>query len=339
MNWNSGFAALYEIKKVDPVSFLDTGILRFTAGTIDRTEDGLMQSADLTMTENPGECWVRVYLKARQESGSDCVAIFTGLTSAPERTLDGLRTTYNVACYSVLKPVDDVLVPRGYYAPSGANGPQLIYDLLRIGPAPVVIDGDGPQLKDSIVAEADMSRLDMAWLILNAIGWRLRIEGDGTIHICESASDPIAVFDTSENDVIELALTDTEDWFAVPNCIRVVSGNSYVEYKDDDPNSKISTVGRKANRGGNGEIWMNDTASTIGSNESLAEYAIRILTDSQSTARMVSYSRRYRPGVLVSDLVMLHLPNVGIDGTFKVKRQTITLGYGCRTSEEVVAYE
>lgn len=337
MNWNSGFSALYELKKVDPVSFLDMGSLKFTAGTIDSVEDGLMQSADLTMTESPGECWVRVYLKARQDSGGSCVALFTGLTSAPERKLDGIRTTYNVACYSVLKPADDVLVPRGYYAPAGADGPQLVYELINIGPAPVVIDSEGPQLVDSIVSEDSMSRLDMAWLILNAIGWRLRIDGDGTIHICAAASESSAVFDTKENDVVELDVTDTEDWFSVPNCIRVVSGTSYVEYKDDDPSSKISTIGRKANRGGSGEIWMNDTASSIGSNESLAEYAIRILSKSQSTARAVKYYRRFRPGVIATDLVVLHLPNVGIDGTFRVKSQSISLGYGCRTSEEVVA--
>ena len=335
MDWSKGFSAQYDLVKVDPVSFLDMGPLRFTAGTIDNSNSGLMQSADLTMTEDPGECWVRVYLKARQSDSGARVALFTGLTSAPERSLDGYRNTFNVECYSVLKPIDDVLVPRGFYAPAGADAAALVADLFSVGPAPVVADDDSPALLEPIVAEADMSRLDVAWLILNAVGWQLRIDGNGTIRICPYPAEPSITFDARKNDALELSLTDEQDWFSVPNCIRVVSGTSYVEYKDDDPDSAVSTVSRKAARGGTGEIWLNDTAASIGSNESLAEYAMRILKDNQSPARKVTYSRRYFPDVFVSDLVDLRFPGAGIDGTFRITSQRIELGYGCRTSEEV----
>ena len=335
MNWNSGFSALYELKKVDPVTFKDMGSFDFVSGTIDRISSGLMESADLTMTENPGECWIRVYLNAKQETGGARIPLFTGLTSAPERVLNGHREQYTVECYSVLKPADDILVARGFYAPAGVDAGRLVEELLSVGPAAVVVDGEGPSLTEAIVAEDSMSRLDVAWLILEAIGWRLRIEGDGTIHVCQSASDISAVFDTDENDVIELDVTDQQDWFSVPNCIRVTSGNSCVEYKDDDTDSPVSTIARKKARGGNGEIWANDTASAIGDNESLAEYAVRVLREKQSPARTISYTRRYRPDVLVSDLVELRLPSVKIDGKFRINSQAVTLGYGCRTAEEV----
>lgn len=339
MNWNSGFSALYELKRVDPVSFMDAGSFDFVSGTIDRTADGLMESADLVMTESPGECWVRVYLKAKQEQSGERVALFTGLTSVPERTLDGVRVSYNVECYSVLKPIDDVLISRGYYAAAGADGAQLVADLLSVGPAPVEVEANGPALTESVVAEDDMSRLDVAWLILNAIGWRIRITGDGTIRICSAATESSALFDTAENDVIELAITDSQDWFSVPNCIRVTSGDNYAEYIDDDEESAVSTVRRKVNRGGNGQIWVSESASAIGENESLAQYALRILREKQSPARTIKYSRRYRPDVVVTDMVDLHLPSVNIDGRFRITSQNIVLGYGCRTSEEVVAVE
>lgn len=335
MNWNTGYSALYELKKVDPVTFKDAGSFDFVSGTIDRTNSGLIESADLKMKVNPGECWVRVYLKTRQGGNGARVALFTGLTSAPERTLDGRRNSYTVECYSVLKPLDDILVSRGYYAPSGSDAAALIGDLLKIGPAPVIVEDGGPALSEAIVAEDGMSRLDVAWLILGAIGWRLRIEGDGTIHVCPSAAESVAVFDTRDNDVIELQMTDSQDWFSVPNCIRVVSGDRCIEYKDDESN--VSTEARKATRGGTGEIWASDSASGIGDNESLSEYAVRTLRDLQSPVREVSYTRRFLPGVTVTDRVVLHLPDVGIDGTFRINSQTIQLGYGCRTSEEVVA--
>ena len=336
MNWNEGFSALYELQKVDPVSWYDAGSLNFTAGSIKRTESDLIESADLTMLESPGETWVRVYLKARQSDDGAREALFTGLTSVPDRTGDGTRITYRVECYSVLKPLEDMLLPRGYFAPAGSDAAALVYDLLRAGPAPVVVDDESPLLTDAIVAEDSTTRLGMVHMLLDAIGWRLRISGDGTIHVCPAASEPVAVFDTLENDIIELATTDSQDWFSVPNCIRVTSGDKYVEYKDDDPDKSVSIVSRRARRGGTGEIWISEASPTVGNNESLAEYAMRKLKEAQSPARRVTYARRFRPDVFLSDRVLLHLPVIGIDGTFKIESQTIELGFGARTSEEVV---
>ena len=190
MNWNDGFSALYELMKVDPVSWYDSGSFDFVSGSVRHMDSGLLESADLTMTENPEECWIRVYLKAKQEAGGARTPIFTGLTSVPERTGDGTRITYRVECYSVLKPLEDILTPRGYYAPAGANGAQLVRELLSAGAAPVVVEGESPALLEPIISEDITTRLSMAQMILDAIGWRFRITGDGTIHVCEAASDP-----------------------------------------------------------------------------------------------------------------------------------------------------
>lgn len=339
MDWNTGYSALFELKTVDPISFADNGSFDFISGTIDRTNSGLMESGDLTMMENPGECLIRIYLKAKQGASGARIPIFTGLTSAPERKLDGKRITYEVECYSVLKPIDDILIPIGYYAPAGSDGTQLVQSLLSVGPAPVVVDDDGPYLAESIVAEDSQSRLDVAWMILKAIGWRLRIEGDGTIHICEMASASSAVFDMLNNDVIEPNVTDSQDWFSVPNCIRVINGSRYVEYIDDDAESSVSTVSRQATRGGTGQIWMSDSAAGLSSGESLVGYALRILSEAQSPARTIKYTRRFQPDIFVGDWVTLHLPAVGIDGIFKITKQSIELGYGCRTDEEVTQIE
>ena len=40
MNWNKGFSALYELKKVDPVSWLDAGSFDFVSGTVSRKFSG-----------------------------------------------------------------------------------------------------------------------------------------------------------------------------------------------------------------------------------------------------------------------------------------------------------
>jgi len=335
MDWNKGFSALYELRKVDPVSWEDAGSFDLTAGTISRSAGGLIESADLTMTQSPGECWLRVYLKAKQAETGARVALFTGLSSAPTRNLNGNSVTFKVACYSVLKPVEDTLTPRGFFVAAGVQGAQAAADLLSIGPAPVTYAQASPALTESIVSEDKDTYLTMAQKILDAIGWRIRISGRGEVEIIPKAAEESARFDEHENDCIEVSITDTNDWYSAPNCLRVTSGTDAVEVRDDDPESTLSTASRKVARGGSGEIWAQESVSTLGENESLQGYAERRLKELQGPARKVGYSRRFRPDVTIGDKVRLHLPGHGIEGVYTVTSQRVTLGYGARVSEEV----
>lgn len=335
MNWNHGFSALYELYRVNPVSWNDAGSFDIVAGSISKSEGGLIESADLTMTESPGECWLRVYLKARQGESGERVALFTGLASAPQRTLNGNHVTYKAACYSVLKPVEDILTPRGFFVAAGSSGAQAAAELLSIGPAPVSYETPSPALTEPIISEDRDTYLSMAQKILDAIGWRIRISGRGEVEILPKAESESAQFDESENDSIEVAITDTNDWYSAPNCLRVVSGEDCVEVRDDDPTSALSTTSRGLARGGSGEIWAQESVSTLGENETLQAFAERRLKELQGPARKVGYSRRYRPEVTIGDKVRLHLPGHGIDGLFTVTSQRITLGYGARVAEEV----
>lgn len=337
MNWNNGFSALYEIKTVDPVSWMDSGSLDLTDGTVSKSDSALIESAHLNMTERVRECWVRVYLKARQTGTSARVPVFTGLAVAPERDLDGRRESYPTECYSVLKPAADTLTPRGYYVPAGVIGSELAAKLLGVGPAPVEYDDGSPALLEPIVTEDSDTNLSVASKVLDAVGWRIRIEGDGRIRLCPEAREPTARYDAFDADAIEPKIIDADDWFDCPNCIRVVSGDKCVEIRDDDPDSPLSTVSRQKNRGGSGEIWVQESASTIGSDESLAGYALRKLKEAQAHAREIKYSRRYNQDLTIGDIVTLHYPGQGIDGDFRITSQTITLGYAARTEERVVA--
>ena len=336
MDWNKGFSAIYELKKIDPVSWLDTGSFDLTGGNISKTDDNLQESATIQMRENPRECWLRVYLKAKQGQSGARIPLFTGLASTPQRELDGRRESFQTVCYSVLKPPDDVLVTPGYYVPVGAEGARVAAQLLRVGPAPVSFIEGGPNLIEPIVAEEDDTHLSIVQQIVKAIGWRIRIRGDGSISIEPFAAEDSIQLDTMENDSIELRITDSQDWYSVPNCYRVSTGSMYAVARDDDPESPLSTVSRKKTRGGTGEIWTSESSVTLGSGESLAEYAMRKLQEAQAPARKINYTRRFQPDVTVGDLVRLHLPGQGIDGSFRVSKQNIELGHGARTQEEVV---
>ena len=333
MNWSDGFTSTYYIKTIDPKSWREVERIEITGGSIDRSQAELLESADINTTELPGngEAWVRIWLDARQ-SGVTHVPLFTGITSAPSRDIVGQRSSYQIECYSVLKPVDDILTERGYYIPAEAPAPQAAARLLRTGIAPVEVENGAvvPCLQESVVAEDGETNLTLAEKVLNAINWRIRIDGYGTIHVESKKESAIKMFDVNKNDVIELQVKDENDWFSCPNVFRAISGDLTAVARDDDPESYLSTVSRGR------EIWAEETSVNLGTNESLAGYAFRRLRELQSPARTVSYARRFDPGVRVGDVIRLNHPEIGVNGLFRITSQSLELNYGCRTTEEAV---
>jgi hypothetical protein len=233
--------------------------------------------------------------------------------------------------YSVLKPADDVILPRGWYVPSGVSAADQVAKLLRIGPAPVTVADGSPALAGAIIAEDGESRLTMAAKILTAIGWRLRITGDGRISIEPAPLAPVAAFDPNYNDVIETQIGVSMDWYSAPNVLMCTDEDMTAIARDDSRSSPLSTV----NRGR--EVWEFEANCDRGDNESIAEYAQRRLAELQRVEITADYDRRYVPDVLPGDLIRLSYPEQGLDGIFAVGDQSIELGHAARTTERVTA--
>ena len=331
MKWSSGFSASYYAYIIDPASWRETQKIDIISGSINRAGDGLRDSADIECREYAfgKEQYIRVYLDARQNGSSAHVPLFTGLATSPEKDIDGIYETNTLECYSVLKAANDVLLERGFYIPSGLSCAECITDLLSVIPAPVSVSPGAPNICKTIIAEDGETRLSMTEKVLAALGWRMRITGDGTIEICPPASEAAARFDPTEQDVIEPSISVSFDWYECPNVFRAVQDNLYAVARDDDPESFLSTVSRGR------EIWAEELSCDFNSGESIAEYARRRLKELQSQGITASYDRRYHPDVLVGDLVMLRYPRQGLDGFFEVTSQSIELGHGAKTGEEV----
>lgn len=331
INWAKGYTATYSLMTVNGSTWADATEVDLASGSIDRgTTSDLRESATLTTTEVvPADAWVRVYLQATQGGDSERVALFTGIVSIPSRAIDGTRETYELEAYSVLKPASDILVPLGYYAPAG-SGAGLVKELISVSPAPISVKGVSPVTTDSIVAEKGETNLTMALSILDAIGWRLRISGDGTVTICAEPTEASESFGATENDCVENMVTDKADWFSVPNCFRASTDEDGAAVaRDDDPASSLSTISRGR------EIWAEETRVTLASGETVASYAVKRLKEEQALTRSVKYTRRYFPTVTAGDMISLAYPRQGLEGRFKVKSQSIELGHGCPTDEEV----
>lgn len=333
MNWNTGFTARYYCTVVDPVTWRDKSTFDIVGGSINRTYDGLMESADVDCVnrKQTKEEWVRIYLDARQTGGAQRVALFTGLATSPDRNIDGNIENNPLACYSVLKACDDVLLERGWYAPKGAVGSELVRSLLeRSTPAPVETDSESAPLTNYIIAEDGESCLSMAQKVLKAINWRIRIDGDGTIHIMPTAQKSSAVFDPYENDIVLPQIDASDDWYDCPNVLRTIVDDTSVVIKDESGGDlSIKSRGR--------EIWAEETNVALSNAESQVTYTQRRLKELQSHSVEISYKRRYQPSILVGDIVTLHYPKQGLQGDYRVLSQTIGIGYGAETSEKVRA--
>ncbi|MBR0482327.1 MAG: hypothetical protein IJJ48_07645 [Firmicutes bacterium] len=331
MNWANGFSAKYTYAIVDASSWNDLEVYDLTGGSVMKSENGLMESADMIITDIPveGEAWVRIYLNATSDSEGTREALFTGLLQVPATDWNGRMESHNAELYSVLKPAEDVHMTKGWYAPAGANGAAVAAELLSVSAAPVEYAENAPTLTSAIIAESNETNLTMAQKLVAAIGWRIRITGMGEIRILPKATETSAVLDPLENDIMELKIKDVRDWYSCPNVLRVTIGDMTATARDDDPDSPYSTVSRGR------EIWEDEFSASLNDGESIEEYTLRRLKELQSPARSVQYTRRYLPDVYPGDIISIRHPAQRIDDYFHITNQKITLSHGARTSEEV----
>ena len=329
MDWSKGYSATYYAARVDPVSWQDVERFEITGGSVKRGSDALRESADIKCVGHRIEVeqWIRVYMDTRQNGGAAHTAIFTGIASTPDLTRKMSRPETELACYSVLKPVDDILLPRGWYAAAGRDGGEVLKDLLAATPAPVVVADGAPNLTESIIAEDGETRLTMVDRILEAIDWRIRIDGDGTVEVVPKPLTPSATFDPIENDVIEPGVEISADWYACPNVFMAIS-DDLTGVARDESDGPLSIKGRGR------EVWAYEGSADLASNESIGQYARRKLKELQQVAKEVSYSRRYFPNMVPTDAVRMHYADV--EGIYTIQSQSIELSYNGRTAETIV---
>ena len=336
INWSGGIVAKYYASIVDPVSWRDISDVDIISGSIKYSETGERASADISCRsfDHDKEYWIRLYLIGKQGGEIERIPLFTGIVSIPDVTYRGRVEDNKLQCYSSLSLADKIYLPLGWYAGMGSNGANTIKDLLSSAiPSNIVVEDVGsddiPYISQNFVAESGETVLSMVDKILDAINWRIVISGDGTINIKPKSDMPVSMFDYQNNDIFEMDITITDDWYNVPNVYRAVGSGVSSVAKDEDPESRFSIV----NRGR--EIWVNDTECILANDEQIGDYAIRKLKAAQNICKTLDYTRRFDPNVNVSDVVSIKYLEQGISGFYRVKSQTLNIGYGGKVSEQV----
>ena len=333
MDWSKGYSARYYMTILDKKTMKDIRRVELKGGSIKRTLDNLRQSANLECDgyDTSNEEYIRVWLDAEQSGDISHTPLFTGIATAPDNDYDGYKKSNSLECYSVLKIAEDMLLPRGWYAPFESDGTLLIKDLLSVLNVPITIaDTEVPPLKTAIVSETKENRLSMTDKILNAMNWTLRLNGDGSIYISPVNTDVKLKIDSISNDIIENHISIKYDWYNAPNVLRCIMDNNYAEVKDENPDSPLSIQ----NRGR--EVWYEESGVMLGANETLGEYTHRRLKELQQASLNISYDRRYWPDIYPNDVISISYPGCNVSGKFLITDQTVNLGGNARTSEEVI---
>lgn len=319
MDYSNGYTASFYATIVDPLTWMDGLVVQIESGSVKRQEDGIRQSAEITVQDFPEdeELYLRIYMDSEQNGDTGHEAIFTGLASVPAKDIDGAIIKFPLQLYSVLQPLADTMLPRGYYIPAGMTVGVAVRRLLEGIPAPYEIEDGSPALTDFIVAMDNDSRLSMMDAVLEAADWRCTIDGNGVIHIGAKPRGAKIRF-SPDYDMVEKTVSVKRDWFGCPNVLRANSGDMVAVARDDDPESMLSTVSRGR------EVVKVESSVNLADDEGIAEYAERRLKELQATAESVEYDRWFVPTLNIGDKVEMGYDQ--IQGVYTITEQTIELG-------------
>ena len=330
MDWNQGYTATFRLYSVDQSTWGDgdeiDGLV--SASITKDKESSLIEDANISLDGKPIKGYVRVALEARNSSGMARANLGTFLVTSPKKSINGVLTTIDLECYSVLKPAADKILPPGWYFPEGGDPIAGAFELLSgslkcpIEPAESDIRTDEPK-----VAESNETVLSMALYLLDDTDWFISIDGRGCVTIQKKKDNVTKTFDTTENDVLMPQITDESDIFDIPNILRVTDGSGdYITVYNRDENSDTSIE----NLGW--EKWASEQIS-LDHGETILGKASERMEELSKTTRKISYSREFDPDVKLNDVALFLLPQQGIIGAFRIISQSLSIGAGITVSE------
>ena len=330
MDWNQGYTATFRLYSVNQSTWGDGDEIEnlVSASVTKDNESSLIEDASISIDGEPIKGYVRLVLEAKNTSGMAKVNLGTFLVTSPKRSINGVLTTIDLECYSVLKPADDKLLPPGWYFPEGgdpiAGASELLSNCLKCPVEPAESDIRTDQVK---VAESNETALSMAKYLLEDTNWFIYIDGRGCVSIKKKPDNIVKMFDACENHVLMPNITDESDIFDIPNILRVTdsSGNYETIYNNDEQSdTSIEKLGW--------EKWSSEQLS-LDYGETLLGKGGERMEELSKTTRKINYSREFDPDVKLNDVALYMLPKQRIVGTFRIISQSLSIENGIKVSE------
>lgn len=348
IDWLSSMQQTYEFYVVDPDTWRNTKRLtNVTSCTISRDAGAeTLGSATIDVTEDLGECYVRVYLVVTQNGVTERIPLGTFLVQSPATNFSGKANTVSLDAYTPLLELKENPPPLGYSILKGANIMTDAYMIARDNArAPIVQATCSETLFNDFVANTNDTWLTFIIDLIANAKYELALDEMGRILFSpeqDTASlQPVWTYDDNNSSILYPEISIDRDMYGIPNVVEVVySSDGYNETAvaiNDDPNSPISTVnrGRKIIHRVTNPDHINNPTITDEVNP-LQEYADKLLRELSTLEVTITYSHGYCP-VRLGDCVRLNYKRAGLNGVkAKVISQSIKCKSGCQVTEKAV---
>ena len=343
-DWTKTMQQTFEYYVVDPGSWRDIRKIN-TIISSSITRDSSLEtlgSANITISESIGECYIRIYLITIQNRIREKHSLGTFLVQSPSFSFDGKIKNVTLDAYTPLLELKENPTPLGYSVLKDENILDTAYRIVREQVrAPVVKPQKDETLNTNFVANVNDTWITFIRDLIANADYSLDLDEMGRIFFAPKQDtmslQPIWTYDDSNSSILYPELSVDRDLYGIPNVVEVIytNGNEcyYGKAVNDDVSSPISTVNR-----GRQITHRESNPSLLGSpNQArIQEYAENLLKELSSLEYTVTYTHGYCP-VRVGDCVRLNYSRAGINGIkAKVISQNINCESGCPVTEKAV---
>lgn len=343
-DWTKTMQQTFEYYIVDPGSWRDIRKIN-TVISSSITRDSSLEtlgSANITISESIGECYIRIYLITIQNGIREKHSLGTFLVQSPSFSFDGKIKNVTLDAYTPLLELKENPTPLGYSVLKDENILETAYRITREQVrAPVVKPQKDETLNTNFVANINDTWITFIRDLIANADYSLDLDEMGRIFFAPKQDtmslQPIWTYDDSNSSILYPELSVDRDLYGIPNVVEVIysNGNEYYYGKavNDDVSSPISTINR-----GRQITHRENNPSLLGSpNQArIQEYAENLLKELSSLEYTVTYTHGYCP-VRVGDCVRLNYSRAGINGIkAKVISQNINCESGCPVTEKAV---
>ena len=343
-DWTKTMQQTFEYYVVDPGSWRDIQKIN-TVISSSITRDSSLEtlgSANITISESIGECYIRIYLITIQNGIREKHSLGTFLVQSPSFSFDGKIKNVTLDAYTPLLELKENPTPLGYSVLKDENILETAYRITREQVrAPVVKPQKDETLNTNFVANINDTWITFIRDLIANADYSLDLDEMGRIFFAPKQDtmslQPIWTYDDSNSSILYPELSVDRDLYGIPNVVEVIYSNGteyyYGKAVNDDVSSPISTVNR-----GRQITHRESNPSLLGSpNQArIQEYAENLLKELSSLEYTVTYTHGYCP-VRVGDCVRLNYSRAGINGIkAKVISQNINCESGCPVTEKAV---
>ena len=348
-DWKKSMQQTFEYYEVDPGTWKDKRLINNVKSCSISwdSEVETLGSASFEVTDNIGECYIRVYLITIQNGVTEKHPLGTFLVQTPSTSFDGKVQAISLDAYTPLIELKEKQPPIGFTVlkedenKEPTNVLDAVYKNTRENlRAPVIKPEGNKKLEYDFVANTDDTWISYNTDLLKAIECEYSLDELGRVSFSPKqdaeALQPVCTFDDGNSSILYPDITINKDLYGIPNVVEVIytsaKANVHVRAVNDDPSSPISTVSRGR------EIPYRITDPSVAVIQSpdaaeiqLQEYANQTLRDLSNLECSVSFSHGYYP-VHVGDCVRLNYERAGLVG---VKARIISQSIKCKSGMQV----